>query len=200
MIKIEYPSARVVVDVAKESTAPPNYVREIEYFPPVSVHIRYPPNYPSSDPPEFNLTSRWLDPLYLDTVATKLHEMFVPGHTVVYDWLCFLQDNLVELYAESQQTFVSTMNQPPQLDTTPATQHRLQIFVRSISIMTDVEEYNEFENHKEFLQSKHECSLCLCELPGSAFPEVKLDCKHIFCAECLSSHVKVLAPQNISLV
>jgi len=157
----------------------------------VSVHIRYPPNYPSSDPPEFILSSRWLDPLYLDNAATKLHEMFVPGCTVVYDWLCFLQDNLIELYAESQQKFTSTMNQSPQSDAMPAAKHPLQIFVRSSSIMTDVEEYNEFENHKEFLQGKHECTLCLCELPGSAFPEVKLDCRHIFCAECLSSHIKV---------
>ena len=126
--------------------------------------------------------------------------MFVPGCTIVYDWLCFLQDNLVELYAESQQTFASTMNQSSQSDVTPAVQHPLQIFVRSSSIMTDVEEYNEFENHKEFLQGKHECTLCLCELPGSAFPEVKLDCRHIFCTECLSSHVKVFVATLVASI
>lgn len=160
--------------------------------------IRYPKKYPSSVPPDFNLASRWLDTFYLDNIAIKLHEMFVPGCMVVYDWVCFIQENLVEIYSTSQQKSLLSLPKVDPIEnqaqnSAVTEKHPLQIFVRSSSKMTDVEEYNEFENHNAFLQNKHDCPLCLCEQLGSEFPEVKLDCGHLFCTECILSHIKVLS-------
>ena len=188
----------MILNVTKPTATTQHYSSLVDYLPPVTLFIRYPKNYPSSVPPDFNLTTRWLDSLYLDIIAAKLHDMFVPGCTIVYDWVCFIQENLVEMYASSQlkslpSSLPEVNSQGNQLQGAVATEkHPLQIFVRSSSIMTDVEEYNEFENHNTFLQSKHSCPLCFCEHLGTEFPEVKLDCGHLFCTECLSSHIKVM--------
>lgn len=193
MVHVESPSAHVMLNV-KPTAMAQNYSSVVDHFPPVALFIRYPTNYPSRVPPDFNLSSRWLDSMYLDLIATKLHEMFVPGCTVVYDWVCFIQENLVEMYVSSQQKSLPSSSLPegsPSEDQPPVTEKSLQIFVRSSSIMTDVEEYNEFENHNEFLQTKHDCPLCLCKYLGSEFPEMKLDCDHLFCTDCISSHIKV---------
>ena len=199
MIHVDSPSDHVMLNVTQPTVMAQHYSSLVDHLPPVALFIRYPTNYPSTVPPDFNLSSRWLDSLYLDLIAVKLHEMFVPGCTIVYDWVCFIQENLVEMYAASQQqslpslsqpaAAIPTENQPP--DAAVTEKHPLQIFVRSSSIMTDVEEYNEYENHNTFLQSKHNCPLCLCEQLGSEFPEVKLSCGHLFCTECISAHVKV---------
>lgn len=186
------------LNVIKPTATTQHYSPLVDHLPPVTLFIRYPTNYPSSAPPDFNLASRWVDSLYLDVIAVKLHEMFIPGCTIVYDWVCFIQENLVEMYASSQQNSLSSHlpktnpaeNQPQ--GATAVGNHPLQIFVRSLSVMTDVEEYNEFENHNAFLQSKHNCPLCFCEHLGTEFPEVKLDCGHLFCTECISSHIKVM--------
>lgn len=200
MIRVDSPSAHVTLNIAKPTATTQQYSSLVDHLPPVTLFIRYPANYPSNVPPDFNLASRWLDSLYLDVVAVKLHEMFVPGCTVVYDWVCFIQENLVEIYSSSQLKSSPSChpksspieNQLYPQDSAVAEKHPLQIFVRSSSIMTDVEEYNEFENHNAFLQNKHDCPLCLCEQLGSEFPEVKLDCGHLFCTECILSHIKVI--------
>lgn len=187
-----------MLHVAKPTGTTQRYSSSVNHLPPVALYIRYPANYPSSVPPNFKLVSRWLDSLYLDVIASKLHEMFVPGCTIVYDWVCFVQENLVEMYASSQQNSLpSSLLKPNSTDNRPQDvalkeKHPLQIFVCSSSIITDAEEYDEFENHNAFLQSKHNCSLCLCEHLGSEFPEVKLNCGHLFCTECMLSHIKVM--------
>ena len=199
MISVDSSPAHVMINVNKPTTTVQRYSSLVNHLPPVTLFIRYPTNYPSNAPPDFNLASRWLDSLYLDIIAMKLHEMFIPGCTVVYDWVCFIQENLVELYSASQQKTLPSLvpeigpteGQPQ--DAVAIQKHPLQIFVRSSSIMTDVEEYNEFENHNTFLQNKHNCPLCLCEQLGSEFPEVKLDCGHLFCTECILSHIKVMS-------
>ena len=193
----------MVLNIAKPTAATQQYSSLVDHLPPVTLFIRYPTDYPSSAPPDFNLVSRWLDSLYLDVVAMKLHEMFVPGCTIVYDWVCFIQENLIEMYAFSQQKSIPssppeanpTISQPQDAGLTE--KHPLQIFVRSSSIMTDVEEYNEFESHNAFLQSKHHCPLCFCEQLGTEFPEVKLECGHLFCTECILSGNIIWVPCSI---
>jgi len=195
---VDSPLVCVTLNVAKPTATTQHYSSLIDHLPPVTLFIRYPINYPSSAPPDFNLASRWLDSLYLDIIAVKLHEMFLPGCTVVYDWVCFIQEYLVKMYSSSQQKSLPSslpeINPKENQSQDPAVieKHPLQIFVRTPSIMTDVEEYNEFENHNTFLLNKHNCPLCLCEQLGSEFPEVKLECSHLFCTECISSHIKVM--------
>ena len=198
MIRVDSPPAQVILNVNKPTAMTQQYSSSVNHLPPVTLFIRYPTKYPSSVPPDFNLASRWLDTFYLDNIVLKLHEMFVPGCTVVYDWVCFIQENLVEIYSTSQLKSLLSLPKVNPIenqaqDSAVTEKHPLQIFVRSSSIMTDVEEYNEFENHNAFLQNKHNCPLCLCEQLGSEFPEVKLDCGHLFCTECILSHIKVLS-------
>lgn len=103
VIHVDPPSAHVTLNVAKPTAPTQHYSSLIGHLPPVTQFIKYPTNYPSSVPLDFNLASRWLDSLYLDVITGKLHDMLIPGCMVVYDWVCFIQEHFVEMYLSSQQ-------------------------------------------------------------------------------------------------
>ena len=69
--------------------------------------------------------------------------------------------------------------------------HPCQIFLRSSSQIDDMEEFDRYEAHKEFLQSKHECGICFMEWPGEQFSEPCHSCKQIFCKQCILEYCQV---------
>lgn len=70
-------------------------------------------------------------------------------------------------------------------------QHSSQIFLRSVSQFNDVEEFDRYECHREFLQSKHECAICFLMVAGEQFSEPCLACGEAFCKQCLISYCRV---------
>ena len=69
--------------------------------------------------------------------------------------------------------------------------HPCQIFLRSSSQIDDMEEYDQYEAHKVFLQTKHECGICFMEWSGEQFSEPCQSCKQIFCKQCLLEYCQV---------
>lgn len=65
------------------------------------------------------------------------------------------------------------------------------MFVRSASVMADMEEFDKYQKHKQFLEDSHLCDICAEERKGAAFPEASLLCGHLFCADCLSEYAQV---------
>ena len=65
------------------------------------------------------------------------------------------------------------------------------MFVRSASVMADMDEFDKYQKHKNFLEDSHLCDICTEERKGSSFPEASLLCGHLFCADCLSEYAQV---------
>lgn len=77
----------------------------------------------------------------------------------------------------------------------PATRHPCQVFLRSVSQFNDVEAFDQYECHREFLQTKHECSICFLLISGEHFCEPCPDCGQAFCTECLLGYCQVSLSQ-----
>jgi E3 ubiquitin-protein ligase RNF14 len=96
-------------------------------------------------------------------------------------------------FPESSATkFNATVSKASTHSQAPPDQHAGQIFLRSISQFNDVEEYDRYECHREFLQSKHECTICFLLVDGERLSEPCLACGGAFCKQCLVTYCQTL--------
>ena len=171
------------------------------HLPEVTLYIKYPPDYPSRSPPIFHISSRWLDPKLLQQVNERLLQSFTPDFPVVYEWIVFLQDELVNLYSQEQhQNTLKPSQDQGKTDgvdsdrakaDSSTTQHPCQIFLRSSSQLNDIEEFDRYQKHKEFQQSEHECGICCLTLLGSAVCQPCETCGLTYCRDCLNGYCQV---------
>ena len=80
------------------ATTPP--LTEVTHLPEVTVYVKCPPTYPSLLPPDCHLSARWMDSKLTPALLSHLRDMFTPGCLVVYEWVMYLQDELVQDYCE----------------------------------------------------------------------------------------------------
>lgn len=160
---------------------------EVAHLPEVTLYIKYPPDYPSRKPPTFHISSCWLDPSLSQLINGRLLQSFTPDYPIVYEWILFLQDELVGLYSQQQQQKMEQSQGPEggNKDETDGAklesskqQDPCRIFLRSSSLLNDVEEFDSYQKHREFQESEHECGICCLTLLGSAF------CGHVKCVDC----------------
>ena len=135
----------------------------------------------------------------------KLKELFTPDSPVVFDWVNFIQDELATHYSAYQLQIAT--NIPPEstdakCEASPteagigdsaveSKQHPCQIFLRSTSQFDDMEKFDLFESHKEFLQGKHECGICFQLVSGEDFCEPCHTCSQLFCRQCVTEYCQV---------
>ncbi len=200
----------------------PHRCVEVTHLSPLALYVRYHTDYPSSRPPDFHLSARWLDPKLSSFVSKKLEELFTPEYPVVFDWITYLQDEFILDYTALQRQASPApfeANIPPIRSSFPISsqtptpnssgndikskglpreavaddRHPCQMFLRSTSQLEDMEEYDQFEAHKEFLAETHVCEVCFLEVPGRAFCEPCASCRHLFCRECIREYCQVFS-------
>ena len=69
--------------------------------------------------------------------------------------------------------------------------HPCQIFLRSSSQLNDLEEFDRFECHKEFLECNHDCGVCFVAYPGTEFCYPCKVCQQLFCKGCMLQYCQV---------
>ena len=118
----------------------------------------------------------------MKTISEKLRLLFTPGWPTVYNWVTYINSDLLsEIEGGGAQEEHPTSSR--------------HLFLRSISEFNDVEEYDKYENHKQFLAEKHFCGVCFEEKYGSQFVEKCQECKDesiLFCENCVRGHCEVI--------
>lgn len=90
----------LVPALAAEVPSPSLGKKPVAHLPEVTLYINYPPTYPSHSPPDFHVSARWMDSNMAPPLSDHLKGLFVPGCPVVYEWVMYLQDDLVRNYSE----------------------------------------------------------------------------------------------------
>ena len=72
--------------------------KAVTHLPDVTLYVSYPPSYPSHSLPDFHISASWMDTSVVPLLSDHLKGLFVPGCPVVYEWIVYLQDNLVQDY------------------------------------------------------------------------------------------------------
>ena len=76
--------------------------REVTHLAGVSLYIKYSPFYPSHSAPECHLSACWMELQGISSVVQHMQEMFLPDCLVVYQWITYLQDDMVLDYIKYQ--------------------------------------------------------------------------------------------------
>jgi hypothetical protein len=157
----------------------------VSHLPPVTLYIRYHDNYPSDLCPHFHVSSRWLNPKLTRSINHKMKELFIPGLPTVYDWIMYISNDLIDDYCHIQHGRGTNEMMVPSN----------KLFVRSLSEFNDVEEHDKFEEYKDFLSNRHECSICTDRKDGQYFCERCRECDDgsgLFCKDCVTEYCQVL--------
>ena len=116
--------------------------------------------------------------------------MFTPGWPVVFEWISYISASLLDNYCQLLNDTRVLEKPHPQKES-----HPCQIFVRTISELNDVEQFDQFECHKEFLSTLHECSICLGEMRGEECIEPCEGCGQgagsVYCRPCVTEYCLV---------
>ena len=151
----------------------------------MSLYVRCPPDYPALRHPECHLSAPWLDPELATAVVKKLKERFTPGNVVVFEWICYIQEDLVPEVCQLQSS-------PPAADDSSSKSSSVQqLFARSNSQYKDMIACDQRYSYLEFFRSAHTCDVCLRELPGESFYEPCDSCHIVVCKNCLSQSCEV---------
>uniref|UniRef100_A0A8C5KCS6 E3 ubiquitin-protein ligase RNF14 n=2 Tax=Jaculus jaculus TaxID=51337 RepID=A0A8C5KCS6_JACJA len=207
------------VFVSNSSNECPALGRDFEhticYLPPLVLNFELPPDYPSSSPPSFTLTSKWLSPAQLSALCQHLDNLWEEhrGSVVLFSWLQFLKTetleylNIVspfELKMGSQnkvQRRVAEASSNTELDLggaagsdveqEEAVDERAVQDVESLSsLIQNILDFDQAQQTKCFNSKLFLCNICFCEKLGSKCM-CFLDCKHVYCRACLKDYFEI---------
>ena len=165
----------------------------VSHVPVVTLYIKYPKTYPSHQPPDFHVSAWWLDPKSDSFTRDQLLHIFAQDCLVVYDWILYIQNDLIKEYShfQTKSTDVGEVLNPPEISSKETVRHPCQIFLRSSSQLNDMEEYDCYENHKDFQQSRHECVVCVRSFVGADMCPPCDACGLVCCKQCTVDYCKV---------
>ena len=78
----------------------PSCANEVGHLPEVTLYVKYCPSYPSHSPPECHISARWMEPTVASVLLEGLRARFEPCCPVVYEWIMYLQDDMVRDYCQ----------------------------------------------------------------------------------------------------
>jgi hypothetical protein len=72
----------------------------IDSSPFIRIVLYFPAEYPSHEPPIAEISSPILDESVIASMGAKLHDMFVPGQVVGFEWLAWVQEEWNTVYSK----------------------------------------------------------------------------------------------------
>ncbi|OCT88549.1 hypothetical protein XELAEV_18017178mg [Xenopus laevis] len=181
----------------------------VSFLPPIILNFELPPGYPSTKPPAFKLSCKWLSPSQLAQLCQRLDDLWeeYAGGVVLFAWMQFLKEQTLEYLNinspyeipvcvfESQ----SIKNNLGECDTCSATgpaqaeiwDNRAIQDVESVSgLIESILDFNEAQQKTCFDSKTYMCNICFSEKLGSECTSFK-NCEHVYCNECLKDYYTV---------
>ena len=154
-----------------------NVTRSIVGLPPISLSIAFPFSYPLTTPPLIIINSGWLGQNHIAIIQEKLLEMYIEGENVLFDWISWIQSDLIYdigLLDISSQELNITGGQG-----------------LSENVIEEIIKFSFEAERNELINSSHTCNICYEEYPGTQFIFL-ISCKHYFCKSCITEYCENL--------
>ncbi|XP_036380465.1 E3 ubiquitin-protein ligase RNF14 [Megalops cyprinoides] len=179
----------------------------VSFLPPLVLNFELPPDYPSTSPPSYTLSSKWLSRAQLTAVCRRLDELWQEnqGCVVLFSWIQFLKEDLLgflgiqsplEIVSERKRTEVGAKTaaggsvpaekarkKPPDLRAVVEMDPRTDILPQLL-------DFDEAQQQRVFDSKVFCCGICFSEKLGSSCMCFK-ECKHVYCKACLSEYFQI---------
>ncbi|CAL1540833.1 unnamed protein product [Lymnaea stagnalis] len=156
----------------------------VKYLSPLNLFMTFPPSYPSSDPPKFQLSCPWLSQAQLESLHQALDKLWDEGNQmpIVYTWINWLENSLLSHLGISDHLILRLSLSDDDVNTKVDEVFPWQEHIGQI--IASMKRYNQEQLDIEFCQNIHECQLCYDKKPGVQFFRIH-ECPHIFCHDCM---------------
>eukprot|EP00794_Sanderia_malayensis_P007348 gene7349-8167_t len=164
----------------------------VNYLPPVVMNFKFPPDYPSKNPPVFTLSCKWLNKAQLSTLCSHLDEIWIengPGSVVLFQWVQFLMDEIIPVLKIETPFPLGEISHQKHL-TAEGDERAIQDIASITMLVHFLLEYNRVEKDRVFKLTYFLCDVCFLEKPGSdciAF----YPCEHVYCCNCMREYFKL---------
>ncbi|NP_001091318.1 uncharacterized protein LOC100037145 [Xenopus laevis] len=182
----------------------------VSFLPPVILNFELPPGYPSTEPPAFTLSCKWLSPSQLASLCQRLDDLWeeYAGGVVLFAWMQFFKEETLDYLKINSPYEIpvcefgshsTNNNNGETYDTCCATgSAQAEIWdkraiqdVESVSALIEcILDFNEAQLKKCFDSKSYMCNICFSEKLGSECTHFK-DCQHIYCNVCLKDYYTV---------
>ncbi|KAM9311593.1 E3 ubiquitin-protein ligase RNF14 [Gastrophryne carolinensis] len=199
-------------EVSVQSSASANAMVEsfkntVFFLPPLVLNFEFPPGYPSTTPPIYTLSCKWLSPQQLTLLCKHLDDLWEEnqGCVILFAWMQFLKEETLEylnikspyeIQVRSAQSWIQTHEKAnlcnAETKSEEGTIDRRAIQdVQSVSALIKyILDFNESQQKKCFDSKAYLCNICFCEKLGSECTYFK-DCSHVYCNGCLKDYFEI---------
>eukprot|EP00831_Metopus_contortus_P056546 TRINITY_DN4846_c0_g1_i4.p1 TRINITY_DN4846_c0_g1~~TRINITY_DN4846_c0_g1_i4.p1 ORF type:complete len:291 (+),score=56.28 TRINITY_DN4846_c0_g1_i4:129-1001(+) len=143
---------------------------ELKFISIMKLWVFFPYSYPSHTAPLYIIKTNWLWKECIQKLNEHLKEMWNEGELVVYDWV----DYIIHGYLDSLDFAKGRLIDLPR---TPEYHHLVEYLLF----------FSAQKEKEEFVNSEHDCPICLGHLPGSNFIRLP-NCKHFACNTCFVTY------------
>ncbi|XP_069827807.1 E3 ubiquitin-protein ligase RNF14-like [Dendropsophus ebraccatus] len=206
---LDLPSAFVVSIKSNSATNSyaHNFENTVSFLPPIVLTFELPPGYPSTTPPNFTLSCKWLSPAQLTLLCQRLDDLCEEnkGSVVLFRWIQFLNEETLDYLnikspyeIEVSSNGVQDWMQSPEKTLTDgvllergALDRRAIQDVQSVpALIQYILDFNEVQEKKAFDRKLFLCNICFMEKMGSECTHFKA-CQHVYCNYCLKDYFEV---------
>ncbi|KAM6472964.1 E3 ubiquitin-protein ligase RNF14 isoform 1-T3 [Liasis olivaceus] len=180
------------------------------FLPPVVLNFEFPADYPSTSPPLFTLSCKWLSRAQLTALCKHLDNLWEEnrGSVVLFAWMQFLkEDTLAYLNITSplEPEITEQEKQPKQPkkedgcydigDAAPAQgepfdARAIQDVESLSSLIKEILDFDQSQKEKGFNCKTFMCDICFSVKQGSECMYFK-DCRHVYCKICLKNYFEI---------
>ncbi|XP_069620137.1 E3 ubiquitin-protein ligase RNF14-like [Ranitomeya imitator] len=184
-----------------------NFENAVSFLPPIVLNFELPPDYPSTAPPNFTLSCKWLSPRQLTLLCQHLDDLWEEnsGCVVLFPWIQFLKEETLDFLnikspyeIELSSNGLQNRMEPPEKTPTDGVLLERGSFdkraiqdVQSVSALVKcILVFNEAQEKKVFESKPFLCNICFMEKLGSECTHFK-DCQHVYCNCCLKDYFEI---------
>ncbi|XP_069810843.1 E3 ubiquitin-protein ligase RNF14-like [Dendropsophus ebraccatus] len=199
-VSLELPS-HFIVSVKNNSAADScteKFENTVSFLPPIVLNFELPPDYPSTQPPNFTLSCKWLSPRQLTLLCQHLDDLWEEnkGSVVLFPWIQFLKEETldyvnitspyeIEVSGNGLQSPEKTLTHGVILD-----KRGIQDVQSVSALLRYILDFNEAQQKKAFDSKAFLCNICFMEKLGSECTHFKA-CQHVYCNTCLKDYFEI---------
>ncbi|XP_051960548.1 E3 ubiquitin-protein ligase RNF14-like [Xyrauchen texanus] len=177
----------------------------ISFLPPLVLSFELPADYPSSSPPVFTLSSKWLTRVQITALCKRLDELWEEnqGSVVLFTWIQFLKEETLEFLGIQSPLEIQSIGDKLQCESVQkqsadADGDKLQELdqraVQEVDPHTDILkqllDFDEAQKQKVFDGKVFCCGICFSEKLGSNCLLFK-ECQHVYCKTCMKEYFEI---------
>ncbi|XP_066447327.1 E3 ubiquitin-protein ligase RNF14-like isoform X2 [Eleutherodactylus coqui] len=206
---LELPSDFVVSIKSNSATnsSADNFENTVSFLPPIVLNFELPPGYPSTTPPNFTLSCKWLTPTQLSLLCQRLDDLWEEnsGCVVIFPWIQFLKEETldylnikspyeIDVSSNGLQSWMQTTEKTCEdgvlLEKAPYDKRAIQDVQSVPALVRCILDFNEAQQKKVFDNKPFLCNICFMEKLGSECTHFKA-CEHVYCNYCLKDYFVV---------